>query len=475
MAARLAEGLKKTEERHAERSRSISLRSLINEVFTIELLLHARCFDCAQYDVLLHFRIMIASYLKIAWKVLLRRKFFTAISLFGISFTLMILLVVYSMYDFTVGPQMPEKRLDRLLFTSQLALWAPQTSNVTSPSYSFLEHYIRPLRTPEKVSVSTGGGSTVVYVGNTKLKLDQKNTDGEFWQVLDFEFLEGRPYTVAEVRAAAHLVVMNESSARNYFGTARGVVGRRIITDEISYQVVGVVRDVPAARRYSYADVWMPITTSNEDIHNDDYMGSCMAIMLARSADDIPAIRREFAQAVAHAPLPTAAYKWCKEVRLYAGSLLATTVRTEMQNFGPDDGVSRFRQMAGGLLLLFMLLPALNLVNINISRIRDRSSEIGVRKAFGATSGALIGQFLVENVFLTLLGGVLGLGLAAGALHLINGSGLVAYTQFGLNGRVFAGAVGAILFFGILSGVYPAYKMSKLQAVKALKGEDNSI
>jgi len=124
---------------------------------------------------------MLISYLKIAWKVLLRRKFFTAISLFGISFTLMILLVVYSMYDFTVGPQMPEKRLDRLLFTSQLALWAPQTSNVTSPSYSFLEHYIRPLRTPEKVSVSTGGGSTVVYVGNTKLKLDQKNTDGEFW------------------------------------------------------------------------------------------------------------------------------------------------------------------------------------------------------------------------------------------------------------------------------------------------------
>ena len=417
---------------------------------------------------------MLLSYLKIAWKVLLRRKFFTAISLFGISFTLMILLVVYAMYDYTVGPQMPEKRLDRLLFTSEMALWAPNTENMSSPSYSFLEHYIRPMRTPEKISISTGQGSTIAYVGNQKLKLDQKYTDAEFWQVLDFDFLEGRPYNGREVAAAAHLVVMNESSARNYFGTARGIIGRTIVTDEIRYQVVGVVRDVPATRSYTYADVWMPITTSTVNIHDSEYMGWCQAILLARTAADVPALQREFAQAVARAPLPTAVYTWCKEVRLYAGSLLATTVRRERREDGPSDGVARFGGVLAGLTLLFLLLPALNLVNINVSRIFDRSSEIGVRKAFGATSGTLIGQFLVENIFLTLLGGALGLALAAGALHLLNGSGLIAYTQFGLNGRVFLVGLVGVFFFGLLSGVYPAYKMSKLSAVKALKGGTNA-
>lgn len=417
---------------------------------------------------------MLISYLKIAWKVLLRRKFFTAISLFGISFTLMILLVVYAFYDFSVGPQMPEKRVDRLLFANSIFIWGPNTENQASPSYSFLEHYIRPLRTPEKVSISTGHGTTVAYVGNQKLKLDQKYTDAEFWQVLDFDFLEGRPYSMTEVRDAAHLVVMNESSARNYFGTTRGVLGRTITTDEIRYQVVGVVRDVPATRTFSYAEVWMPITTSTVDIHDSEYMGGCQAILLARQAADMPAIQQEFAQAVRQAPLPTAVYKWCTEVRLYAGSLLSTNVRDLLGEDGPDDGVARFRRLSGGLILLFMLLPAVSLVNINVSRIRERSSEIGVRKAFGATSSALITQFLVENIFLTLLGGILGLGLAAGALHLLNTSGLIAYTQFGLNGRVFAGGLAAILFFGLLSGVYPAYKMSKLQAVKALKGESNS-
>ena len=417
---------------------------------------------------------MLISYLKIAWKVLLRRKFFTAISLFGISFTLMILLVVYAFYDFSVGPQMPEKRVDRLLFANSIFIWGPNAENQASPSYSFLEHYIRPLRTPEKISISTGTGTTVAYVGNQKLKLDRKYTDAEFWQVLNFNFLAGRPYSLTEVRDAAHVVVMNESSARNYFGTAQGVLGRTIITDEIRYQVIGVVRNVPATRPFSYAEVWMPITTSSVNIHDLDYMGGCKAILLARSAADVPAIQQEFAQAVRQAPLPTATYKWCTEVRLYAGSLLSTTVRDQLGEDGPDDGVARFRRLSGGLILLFMLLPAVSLVNINVSRIRERSSEIGVRKAFGATSSALITQFLVENLFLTLLGGLLGLALAAGALHLLNTSGLIAYTQFGLNGRVFAGGLAAVLFFGLLSGVYPAYKMSKLQAVKALKGESNS-
>ena len=413
---------------------------------------------------------MLLSYLKIAWKVLLRRKFFTFISLFGISFTLMILLVVYALFDYTVGPQMPERRLDRLLFSSEMVIQGDGTENMGSPSYSFLEHHIRPLRTPELVSISSGHGTTVSYVGNTKLKLDQRYTDAEFWQLLDFDFVEGRPYNLAEVRAGAHVAVLNQSTARRYFGTTRGVVGRTIITDELRYQVVGVVRDVPAARRYTYAEVWMPLSTSPANIHDSEYMGWCQAIVLARTAAEIPAVEREFAQAVGRAPLPTNVYKWCEEVRLYARPLLAATVRQERGEDGPSDGVAQLGATVAGLTLLFLLLPALNLVNINVSRIMDRSSEIGVRKAFGATGGALVGQFLVENVFLTLLGGLLGLGLAAGALHLLNESGLIAYTQFALNGRVFLVGLVGVLGFGLLSGVYPAYKMSKLSAVQALKG-----
>jgi putative ABC transport system permease protein len=81
-------------------------------------------------------------------------------------------------------------------------------------------------------------------------------------------------------------------------------------------------------------------------------------------------------------------------------------------------------------MLLFMLLPALNLVNLNSSRIMERSSEIGVRKAFGATSSTLALQFIVENIVLTLLGGALGLILAYGVLQMIEASQVIEHAQF---------------------------------------------
>jgi putative ABC transport system permease protein len=105
-----------------------------------------------------------------------------------------------------------------------------------------------------------------------------------------------------------------------------------------------------------------------------------------------------------------------------------------------------------GIAFLFMLLPTVNLVNVSVSRILERASEIGVRKAFGASSWTLVGQFLVENVVLTLIGGLLGFVLAALVLGGINDSGLFPYARFALNGRVFLYGLLLTLFFGVLSG-----------------------
>ncbi|RZK26674.1 MAG: ABC transporter permease, partial [Hymenobacter sp.] len=229
---------------------------------------------------------MLLSYLKIAWKVLLRRKFFTAISLFGISFTLMILLVVYALFDYTLGPHQPELRADRLLFATRMEYSYPDGGvNRSSLGYAFLATHARPLRTPEKVSISEANWSSVAaYVGNQTLKLDQKRTDAEFWQLLDFDLVAGRPFNAREVRDAARVAVINESTSQRYFGTAAGVVGRSIVLDALAYRVVGVVRDVPLLRFHTYADVWLPITTTTDDLRNPDLMGRCQVILLARSA-----------------------------------------------------------------------------------------------------------------------------------------------------------------------------------------------
>jgi putative ABC transport system permease protein len=119
---------------------------------------------------------------------------------------------------------------------------------------------------------------------------------------------------------------------------------------------------------------------------------------------------------------------------------------------------------------LFMLLPAVNLMNLNTSRIMERASEIGVRKAFGASSRTLVGQFIIENVVLTLVGAAIGFVLAAWLLNAINASGVIQYAALHLNYRIFAWGVALALVFGLLSGVYPAWRMSRLHPVQALKG-----
>jgi putative ABC transport system permease protein len=417
---------------------------------------------------------MLLSYLKIAWKVLLRRKFFTAISLFGISFTLMILLVVYALFDYTVGPHRPELHTDRLLFVTRMKmLYRDGGLSNGNVGYAFLDKHVRSLKTPEKVSLSLGNFSPVVaYVSNQTLKLDRKFTDGEFWQVLDFDFVAGRPYNPREVHDAAHVAVLNETTARRYFGSVAGAVGHPLVLDAVPYKVVGVVADVSISRINSYADVWLPITTTTDDLRDPEYIGRYQAILLARSPADVARIKDEYQQVMAHVPVPDP--KRFKQIESYAHTVLASLTSRFTNEAAAEGGVGRFARLGLGLGLLFLLLPALNLVNINVSRTLERASEIGVRKAFGATAGRLVGQFLVENIFLTLLGGVLGLALAAGVLALINSSHFLTYAHLGLNARVFGVALGIVVFFGVLSGAYPAYKMSKLHAVRALKGDAGS-
>ena len=415
---------------------------------------------------------MLLSYLKIAWKVLLRRKFFTFISLFGISFTLMVLLVIVAITDHLQGAHVPESRIKRIAFITFLSQGFKDGNQInTPPSPYFLTKYVRPMKEPEKIAFYSLFHATPSYIGNKKLELDLKFTDNVFWEVFDFRFLDGKPYNANDLRDANRVVVISETTAREYFGTTQGIVGRTIEVDQRRFRVMGVVSDVPILRFNSYAEVWAPMTTTKADIRGPAWEGEYFAALLAPEGTDLETIDAEYQQVLKRVVNPNPDVK---TLNTHADGLLATFTRQILgQGESESPKITVYYFIVVGLALLFMALPALNLVNINLSRIMDRSSEIGVRKAFGATSNTLVGQFLIENIFLTLVGGLLGLVLTYGALELINDAGLIPYAQFTLNLRVFAWALLAAVFFGVMSGVYPAFKMSKVQPMQALKSNTN--
>jgi putative ABC transport system permease protein len=415
---------------------------------------------------------MIRNYLKIAMKVLLRRKFFTFISLFGVSLTLVVLLVATAMLDHAFAAQAPEVLGDRTLGIYQLAMNGPESTWIAPAGYLFLDRFIRPMTKLPSVQTVTFIDNYVTgisYLDGKKIESALKRTDGEFWRVMRFDFLEGGPFTAEDDHGARFVAVINEAT-RDKFFSGQPAVGRTLEVDGQRFKVVGVVRNVPILRITPYADIWVPLGTAKSDAYKKKLVGNFTGLIVARSRADFPQIKAEVQSRLHEAEALIPDPKNYKRLNGGADTTFEAAARMILSERGEDSHAERLLLILIGLAVLFMLLPTVNLVNINLSRILDRSSEIGVRKAFGASSWTLVGQFVVENVVLTLVGGAIGLALAALALHAINASGFIPYAQFSLNVRVFVYGLAIALFFGLFSGVYPAWRMSRLHPVKALQG-----
>jgi putative ABC transport system permease protein len=410
---------------------------------------------------------MLKNYLKIAVKVLLRRKFFTFISLFGISFTLVVLMVATAILDHTFAPFPPELRQDRTLVVYRAHMTGPHSSSTGPPGYALLDTCARNLPGVERISIFSVENTVFSYVGGGRIQSTLKRTDGEFWKILSFAFVEGSPYTNEDVDRAAFVAVINQTTRDRFFGGA-SAYGRFIEADGQRFRVVGVVPDVPVLRQVSHADIWVPLTTAKTDAWKQGLLGGVRAIVLARSAAGFAGMKEEFESRVRAIKPPDSDYVKIESFletpfEAVAGELLSNR----------DDRRSHPERLWAILLViafLFMLLPTVNLVNLNVSRIMERASEIGVRKAFGASSRTLVGQFIVENLVLTLVGGAIGLFGSFFVLRGLNDSGLIAYSQFSLNYRVFGYGLLISVVFALLSGVFPAWRMSRLHPVNALRG-----
>src|SRR3954463_10590940 len=99
---------------------------------------------------------MLNHYLGLAIKVLLRRKFFTFISLFGISFTLVVLTVVTALFDYSLGPDATEPRQDRTLYVSRALMYGEHSAWSSNAGYKLLDTYARDLPGVERLSIYEG-------------------------------------------------------------------------------------------------------------------------------------------------------------------------------------------------------------------------------------------------------------------------------------------------------------------------------
>lgn len=440
---------------------------------------------------------MIKNYFKLAFRVLAGKKFFTFISLFGISITLMVLMIFTSFVESQLGSNPPMSDKDKMVFVDRLKLKrvaqdtimtidslkedgvmsydtsysyneVNQSTSTSSLSFYCLDTYLKELDNLSKFSFFSLGHSSDIFINNTKITFKAIYSDAAYFDVFDFDFLEGSPWDEQSLNNQEQVMVITQKAALEYYGTDKNIVGKELIMEKKHFRVTGVVATPPAILGHVSSDLYIPYTNLEPSYFSkEEYMGSFGACFVAKSKNDIALVKEQIKFQGAKLEPIGENYQYNRsEIR---GETFGENFSQEIYY---DNDAEQSRKILLGivsfLLLLFVLLPVINLIKVNVSRIIDRSIEIGVRKAFGANQRDIIFQFVFENIVLTVLGGIIGFVFTVLVIKILNETQAMGPIILTINYKMVIYSILITIGFGIISGLLPAFRVSKIHIVNAL-------
>ncbi|MDR2915232.1 MAG: ABC transporter permease [Tannerella sp.] len=337
--------------------------------------------------------------------------------------------------------------------------------------YRIVKDCFYPMSSPEKttaVSANTYSKRTAVSGTKTIRECDIRFVDASFWSVFDFRFINGKPFTEASFNSALPVAVISDRVAREFFGTTE-IAGKTLQLDYVDYAVQGVVVSVSKAVEEAYGEIWIPYSVSR-DIMTGDFVegigGQLQVFFLAKSPADFDKIRKETQSRIE---------SFNSGQERYKANIWKQPINSIQRMFYFVQG-DRVHGNASGMLMLaalFLLLPIFNLLGIMISQNQKRRPEIGLRKAFGATTSRIVGQRLTENFIITLMGGVIGLFLSI-LFFFIAKDGLLERTDVTLQpGMIlkpafFLTTLVVCMLINLLSAAIPAWKTARSQVTDSL-------
>lgn len=279
--------------------------------------------------------------------------------------------------------------------------------------------------------------------------------DADWPKVSGGDINPGRSYSALEDAANAFVVVINTQVQEQLFAE-RDPIGRRIKIGGLPYTVIGVFDPPPGLfGEGEQNEVFVPYGTL---VKNIPYWQGWMDFFVApedtvsqqRAIDDVTMALRSMRGLRPSEP----------------NNFDIVTQEKYMETINSMTAV--FKVIMIVLSMVGLMVGGIGVVAIMMISVTERTREIGVRKALGATRQAILFQFLIEAATLTMVGGVIGLVIGAGiALILGAATPVPAYVPLG---SVILALLGAA-FTGLLFGIYPASKASRLDPVEALRYE----
>lgn len=359
---------------------------------------------------------MIKTSFKQAWTMMKQNRLFTTIYVAGTGLSVAFTLILFIIYYVKFAPIYPEYNRNRTLVINNLRTETNGGNNWSCNAgvSSKMIGLLKDLKHLDKMGAASQMGG---FLG-LSLTLPESNetytpiiqlVDHGFWEVFTFNFISGKPFTEVDVESNLPKAVISESMANRYFATS-DATGKYLDFDGNKIQVCGVVKDGSTASMTTMGEVYLPLYFSGLLVqHKDDVSlsGSIALYLNAPSSGEMELLRAEVQEIVKQYDLQ---YEDMVNNLIGQPDVWWKNYFREVCYNEPDIAAS----MRGILYMVLALLfiPAMNLCGMISSRMDERLSELGVRKAYGATNRSLIGQVLTENLLLTVVGALIGLALA---------------------------------------------------------------
>lgn len=406
------------------------------------------------------------------------------VTIVGTALAIFLIMIVVMIQQVKVAPYAPESARDRMLHATWGSIESVDEnkgwSSNGSLSYQSAKALYKAVDEAEAVTIYTPDTRTevVAFPGKPPVEVDIRQTDDMYFRVFDFKIISGKPYSEADFEAGLPVAVISRSVARAVFGTD-DAAGRDILIGHAPYKVSAVVEDVSTLATHAYAQVWIPFTSTGlVDSTWNGIMGNFCATILAADSDDFDKIRASVLRNYDryNKEIESTGWKFIDRGRPYTTEKDAIAYSS---NNEPDLKAKRRSRWIVYIILL--IVPAVNLSSMTESRLRQRISEIGVRRAFGCSRSQIIMQIIGENMFITLLAGLLGLLMSVVFSFLCNSLLFSEPYSSSFNPPAVDASMliqpstflWALLFcfvLNVLSSGIPSLRASRTDIVKALNG-----
>lgn len=415
-----------------------------------------------------------------AFTILKQNPLLSTISILGTAFAITMIMAIVITWQTKYADLEPEVNRSRCLYFSAMHVQGKENkdwNNFGKPSAAFMKECIQPLPEVEACTAFSTADVALVSLtdGNNRLKVDAMSTDPDFWKIFKLQFLDGKSFTEAERGGDMQSVVISASVARKLFGTTEAA-GRQMLLNREVVRIIGVVKDISVTAKDAYAQVWSMYHSNELNVTGWwSYNGNRTIAVLARTPDDFPAIKQGVEKRVKDV---NAGLEQRQIDIMEQPDNIVAHVNHVWSNIGPN--LPMLYLQYGIALFIILLVPSLNLCGLSNSRMQQRVSELGVRRAFGATDGTLIRQILNENLVLTLIGGVVGLIFSYLAVYVMrtwlftNSDNIGTAGDFSLSmGALFSPAVFVLAFvfcllINLLSAGLPAWLATRRTIVDSL-------